>query len=147
MTYRGFRFASIAVVLCVLGGCTSTETAVTPVDTATDDEPTRIALRTGPSAGPGEIDGFCENGAGVYLSADDDAARLTLYVVTPAAEVTFERPELQLVTQQDDHQEMKVSEFESVTLRAGESWTLSERADGPLMDVFAEIDARVTAAW
>jgi hypothetical protein len=153
MNSRNFRCMSLAMVLgasgCMLGEADLAETHVagdagdSATETAVDVESTRIALQTGVSAEPGDNDGFCEDGAGVFLSAIGDAAHLTLYVVAPAEMVTFERSSLQLTTQQADGEATEVSDFEPVTLEAGESWSFAEDADGPLMDVIAEVDARI----
>lgn len=100
---------------------------------------TRIALRAGASVGPDEIDGYCEDGIGVYLSADDTQAMLTVYVVTPAESAVFVHPTLHLTTQQADMQWTQDKQFETVVLKAGESRTFAQEADGPLMNVEAEV--------
>jgi hypothetical protein len=101
----------------------------------------RIALRSGASVEPGEFDGYSENGIGVYLSADDTRALLTVYVVSPAQSAVFVRPTLRLTTQDGDAQSTEVSEFETIELGAGESRLFSEYTDGQLMDVSAELSA------
>jgi hypothetical protein len=104
-------------------------------------QPARIALRSGASVEPGEFDGYCENGIGVYLSADDTRALLTVYVVSPAESAVFVRPTLRLTTQDGDAQATDVSEFETIELGAGESRLFAEYTDGRLMDVAAELSA------
>jgi hypothetical protein len=148
MIARSLRCMLVLTVLVAASGCMATdEDFVQPEQAEADVEPTRIALKTGASAGPDDIDGFCEEGAGVYLSADGDGAQLMLYVVAPAEAVTFERPELRLITGQADGEVTEVREFASVTLIAGESKVLSAQAEAPLMDVVAEIETQVTPSW
>jgi hypothetical protein len=141
-----FQFICAAAVLCGGSGCMGTAEA----DFAQSDseenspagvEPTRIALRTGASVTPDDIDGFCNDGVGVYLSATTDRAELTVYVVAPAESAVFDRPALRLTTQQGDHQATDVMEFETIELQAGESRVFSKQAAGTLMDVVAEIGA------
>ena len=104
-------------------------------------EGTRIALRSGANVEPGEFDGYCENGIGVFLSADDKQALLTVYVVTPAESAVFVRPKLRLTTQDGDAQSTVESEFETIELGAGESKLFTESIDGQLMDVEAVLSA------
>lgn len=154
MTSRNFRCISVVAMLLAASGCmleadiAETDAARdSATDTAMDVASTRIALQTGASAEPGDNDGFCENGAGVILSAIGDAAYLTLYVVTPAEMVTFERSTLHLTTQRADGEATEVDDFEPVTLEAGESRSFTVEADGSLMHVVAEVDARVLPRW
>jgi len=100
-----------------------------------------IALRAGADVGADEIDGYSERGIGVYLSADDAQAMLTVYVVTPAEQAVFVRPTLHLTTQKGDIQWTQDRVFDSVTLKAGESRTFAQEADGALMNVEAEVSA------
>jgi len=146
MSRQSLLFMLSAATLSIASGCMSAEADIADtqleVAEAEDDiASTRIALRAGAAAGAGEIDGFCENGAGVYLSAREDSAELTVYVVTPAETVTFDRPALRVTTQRDDGQKTELNEFESVTLRAGESWSFAVEVgeDGTLVDVVAEL--------
>jgi hypothetical protein len=107
-----------------------------------DVEPSRIALRAGiASAGADKIDGFCDSGVGVYLSATADRAELTLYVVAPAESATFGHPALRVTTQEGDAQKTDISEFESVTLVAGESRVFAKHVEGTLLNVVAELAA------
>ena len=143
MACRHVQFAISIAALFLASACMGTAADVAASDEASpsaivEPDSNRIALRTGASVGPDEIDGFCENGAGVYLSADDTSAQLMVYVVTPAETVTFDRPELTLTTEQGDTQTFQ---FETVTLRAGESWTFAEKVDAKLVDVVAEVAA------
>jgi hypothetical protein len=89
-------------------------------------------------ATPQKFGGFSANGVGVYLSAVNDVAELTLYVVAPAQSATFGRPALYLTTREGDHTKTDVAEFEDVTLEAGESRVFSEEASGRLTEVFAD---------
>jgi hypothetical protein len=98
-------------------------------------EPTHTALRNGVFATPQTVGGHSVDGVGVYLSAVDNTAELTLYVVAPAESATFGRPALYLTTQEG---ETEVAEFEHVTIEAGESRVFREEADGTLMEVFAD---------
>lgn len=103
------------------------------------EEPGVAVLRSGSaSATPETVGGFCRDGAGVYLSATQDAAELLLYVVTPAQRATFSRPALYLTTREGDHSKTEVAEFEDVTLEAGESLVLQKEATGVLMEVLAD---------
>lgn len=102
-----------------------------------DSEAMREALRRGTSATPEEVGGFCVDGVGVLLTAVDDAAELTVYVVAPAMRATFTGPALHWTTREGDHSKTEVAEFEDVTLEAGESHVFRREADGPLMDAFA----------
>jgi hypothetical protein len=110
----------------------------TDVSQTASAEPSRMALRNAAYATPEAIGGFCVDGVGVYLSAVDGVAELTLYVVAPATRVTFDRPALYLTTQEGDHWNTEVAEFEAVTLEAGESHVFREEAEGPLMEVVAD---------
>lgn len=131
--------------------CMATEAdavATRPTYGPTADEPATVtsahlAMQTIASAEPGENAGSFENGAGALLSAIGDAAILTVYVVTPAEIVTFERSKLRLTSQQAAGEVTETTELETVTLEAGESWSFSEQADGTLMNAAAEIDAVV----
>jgi hypothetical protein len=107
-------------------------------DEVTADEPIQSALHNGVFATPQKFGGFSANGVGVYLSAVNDVAELTLYVVAPAQSAAFGRPALYLTTQQGDHVKTDVAEFEDVTLEAGESRVFSEEAGGRLTEVFAD---------
>ena len=89
-------------------------------------------------ATPETVGGFCSDGAGVYLSAVDNTAELTLYVVAPATIATFGRPALYLTTQEGEHWATETVEFEDVTLEAGESRVLRKQAAGTLMEVYAD---------
>jgi len=102
-----------------------------------DPEAMREALRTGTHATPEDVGGFCVDGVGVLLTAVDDAAELTLYVVAPAKSATFTGAALHLTTLDGDHSTTEVEEFEDVTLEAGESHVFRREASGQLMDVFA----------
>lgn len=102
---------------------------------------TRIGLRTGANVEPGELDGYCENGVGVFLSADDKQALLTLYVVTPAESAVFVRPTLRITTHDGDTQSSQVSEFETIELGAGESKLFAAYTEGQLMDAEAQLSA------
>jgi hypothetical protein len=101
--------------------------------------PARVALRSGTSTAADEIDGYCENGVGVYLSAAGDSAELTLYLVPPATRATFEHPALRLSVAQPEGAITDRHEFESVTLQVGESRVLSRQAQGKLMAAAAEL--------
>jgi hypothetical protein len=105
---------------------------------AAADEPIQSALHNGVFATPQNFGGFSANGVGVFLSAVNDVAELTLYVVAPAQSAAFGRPALYLTTQQGDHVKTDVAEFEDVTLEAGESRVFSEEAGGRLTEVFAD---------
>lgn len=102
----------------------------------------RIALQAGAWVGPDDVDGYCENGLGVYLSADEHQAMLTVYVVSPAESGVFVNPTLRLTTQQGDIQWTQDQQFETVALEAGQSRTFTLEADGPLMHVEAEVSAQ-----
>lgn len=127
--------------LLVSGCMTGAEAETAYSDQETVPGQTRIALRSGASVGPDEIDGYCENGIGVYLSADDTQALLTVYVVTPAESAVFVRPTLHLTTQEGDVQWIQDRQFETVELEAGQSHTFALEADGALMNVDAELSA------
>lgn len=135
------QFMLAAALLLGVSGCAGTEQDLSgsALDEAQSVEPTRIALRSGTSASADEIDGYCENGVGVYLSAAGDAAELTLYLVPPATQVTFEHPALRLSVAQSDGATTDRYEFDSVTLQAGESRVLTKQADGKLMAAAAEL--------
>jgi PBP1b-binding outer membrane lipoprotein LpoB len=137
----------IAPGALLLSGCMSAAEAAAVHDGV--DEPqveavtqAPIALRAGASVGADEIDGYSENGIGVYLSADDVQAMLTVYVVTPAEQAVFMHPTLHLTTQKGDIQWTQDRVFDSVMLRAGESRTFAQEADGALMNVEAEVSAQ-----
>jgi hypothetical protein len=143
MARRNVHFMAVAALL--LGGCMTAEADFSQSDLEAQEvegvEGKRIALRSGAAVEPGEFDGYCENGIGVYLSADDTHALLTVYVVTPAESAVFVRPTLRLTTQNGDAQTTEVSEFETIELGAGESKLLSEYTDGQLTEVVAELSA------
>lgn len=144
MARRTVPFMCAAALL--FGGCMATaEADFSQSDSEQADadsvQPARIALRSGAAVEPGEFDGYCENGIGVYLSADDTQALLTVYVVSPAESAVFVRPTMRLTTQDGDAQATEVSEFETIELGAGESRLFAEYTDGPLMDVAAELSA------
>jgi hypothetical protein len=146
MTCRNLQCIVAAAALLSASGCVGVEADFSQADSdeiaIAEVEPTRIALRAGTaSAGADEIDGYCESGVGVYLSATADRAELTLYVVAPAESATFEHPALRLTTQEGDGQKTDISEFETVTLVAGESRVFAKHAEGTLMNVVAEVAA------
>jgi hypothetical protein len=146
MTRRDLPCVLGTAMMIAVSGCMSTgegRELAGDSDTVRDVESTRIALRTGASAGPDELDGFCEDGAGVFLSAYGETADLTIYVVAPAETVTFERPALRLTTMLDGRPTTDISEFEDVTLHAGESRVFTAQTVGTLMDVVAEIGPSV----
>lgn len=128
--------------LITAAGCTGTSDGfaedTSDADQVAADEPTHTALRNGVFATPETIGGFSAEGVGVYLSAVDDTAELTLYVVPPAEIATFGRPALYLTTQEGDHWKTEVAEFDDVTVEAGESRVFRAQADGTLMEVFAD---------
>jgi hypothetical protein len=129
--------ALIAATGCVGNGAGFAEDT-SDTDQVAADEPTHTALRNGVFATPQTIGGFSVDGVGVYLSAVDNTAELTLYVVAPAESATFGRPALYLTTQEGDHWQTEVAEFEHVTVEAGESRVFREDAEGTLMEVFAD---------
>jgi len=146
MACRKLRCIVAAAALLSVGGCMSAEADLAAADSdeiaAEDVMPTRIALSTGAaSTSAGEIDGYCDRGIGVYLSATADRAELMVYVVTPAEYATFVRPALRLTTQDGADQKTDVSEFETVTLVAGESRVFTKQAEGTLMKAIAEVAA------
>ncbi len=104
---------------------------------ASDAEAMREALRTGAWATPEDVGGFCVDGVGVLLTAVDDAAELTVYVVAPAKSATFTGAALRLTIREGDHSMTEVAELEDVTLEAGESHVFRREAHGQLMDAFA----------
>lgn len=129
----------LASVALFLGGCMSAAEAEMSEPESQAVGQTRIALRAGAWVGPDEVDGYCENGLGVYLSADEHQAMLTVYVVTPAERGVFVSPTLHLTTQQGDIQWTQDQQFETVALEAGQSRTFTLDADGALMNVEAEV--------
>lgn len=135
----------ICAAALLFGGCMTAEADYAQSDLEAQEiegvEGTRIALRSGANVEPGEFDGYCENGIGVFLSADDKQALLTVYVITPAESAVFVRPRIRLTTQDGDAQSTKVSEFETIELGAGESKLFAEYTEGQLMDVKAELSA------
>jgi len=143
MARRTVHLISAAALL--FGGCMTAEADFSQSDLEAQEveavEGTRIALRSGANVEPGEFDGYCENGIGVFLSADDKQALLTVYVVTPAESAVFVRPKLRLTTQDGDAQSTVESEFETIELGAGESKLFTESIDGQLMDVEAVLSA------
>lgn len=143
MARRNVQLICAAALL--FGGCMTAEADFSQSDLEAEEvagvEGKRIALRSGANVEPGEFDGYCENGIGVYLSADDTRALLTVYVVSPAESAVFVRPTLRLTTQDGDAQSTDVSEFETIELGAGESRLFSEYTDGQLTDVAAELSA------
>jgi hypothetical protein len=135
--------ALVSAVGCAGSGESVASESVEPGDTSGTDEvaaeePLQAALRNGVLATPETVGGFSTEGVGVYLSAVDNKAELTLYVVAPAQSATFVRPALYLTTQEGDHSKTEVAEFEDVTIEAGESRVFREEAGGPLMEVFAD---------
>lgn len=144
MARRNMLLVGAAALL--FGGCMTAEADFSQSDLEAEGEvagvePRRIALRSGAAVEPGEFDGYCENGVGVYLSADDTRALLTVYVVTPAESAVFVRPTLRLTTQDGDAQATEVSEFQTIELSAGQSQVFTEYTDGRLMDAVAEVSA------
>jgi hypothetical protein len=144
---RPLQLLAAAAFVCAAGCAGSNESvaeepAVPGHTSATDevaaDEPLQAALRNGVLATPQTVGGFSTAGVGVYLSAADDTAELTLYVTAPAQSVTFGRPALYLTTQEGDHMKTEVAELEAVTIDAGESRVFRQAAGGKLMEVFAD---------
>lgn len=138
-----------AAALLAAAGCAATveaagetseesaeETSETSARAAAD--PALAALRGGAYATPETVGGFSVEGVGVFLTAVDDAAELTVYVVAPAERATFDRPTMYLTVQEGDHSMTEVAEFDDVTLEAGESRVFRKEAQGPLMGVFAD---------
>lgn len=151
MNCHHLRSMSVVAMLLGTSGCMGTESdsalpgqnAGSTMDEPAEIAPTHIALQTAASAEPGDNDGYCENGAGVLLSALGDAATLTVYVVPPAEIVTFERSMLHVTSQQADGEVTEVTELDAVTLETGESWSFSAQAPGTLMSAAVEVDAMV----
>jgi hypothetical protein len=147
---RMFLQLTAATALASAVGCAGSSESVAgdsvePGDTSGTDEvaaeePLQAALRNGVLATPETVGGFSTDGVGVYLSAVDNQAELTLYVVAPAKSATFARPALYLTTHEGDHSKTQVAEFEDVTLEAGDSRVFREEAGGELMEVFADFD-------
>ncbi|HKU39914.1 MAG TPA: hypothetical protein VJR89_17260 [Polyangiales bacterium] len=142
---------ALLLLMAALGsaaGCASGGAAVAEDDEASTTEPgpearadpTRAALQSGAYATPQAIGGFCVQGVGVYLSAVQDTAELTLYVVAPAQSATFARPALYLTTQEGESSKTEVAEFEDVTLQAGESFVLRKETEDRLLEVFADFE-------
>jgi hypothetical protein len=130
-----------AALICAAGCAGSGHDAAddtSDTDRVGADDSTQTALRNGVFATPETIGGFSADGVGVFLSAVDNAAELTLYVVAPAQSATFGRPALYLTTQEGDHSKTDVAEFDDVTVEAGESRVFRKEADGTLMEVFAD---------
>ena len=126
----------ISAAGCAVSG-DGVEQDTSDTDQGAPDESMHAALRNGVFATPEAIGGFSVDGVGVFLSAVDNTAELTLYVVAPAQSVTFARPALYLTTQEGDHHKTEVAEFEDVTIEAGESRVFREDVEGTLMEVFA----------
>lgn len=136
-----------AAIVCAVGCAGSAESVAgdpadreetSRTDEVASDEPIQTALHKGVFATPETGGGFSMDGVGVYLSAVNNAAELTVYVVAPAQRATFARPALYLTTQEGDHATTEVAELEDVTLEAGESHVFREEAEGNLMEVFAD---------
>jgi hypothetical protein len=144
MTPRSLQLTAAAVAL--LSGCMTAAADFAQTDAEGNAieavEQTPSALRTQTVVAPNEFDGYCDDGVGIYLSADDAKAQLTVYVVTPAVSAVFVRPALQLTTQEGDTESTQVREFETVTLHAGESRVFTEYAEGALMDATAEVSTQ-----
>lgn len=141
----GIALPLFAAVLAAATGCaTSGETPEELAEETADtseraaEDPTLAALRGGAHATPETVGGFCVEGVGVFLTAVDDAAELTLYVVAPADRATFDRPAMYLTVRDGEHSTTEVAEFDRVTLEAGESRVFRREAQGALMDVFAD---------
>jgi hypothetical protein len=141
-----FQSLATAALICAAGCAGSSERVEEPADPGdtsgtdevADDEPLQTALHNGVFATPETVGGFSTDGVGVYLSAVDNMAELTLYVVAPAQSATFRRPALYLTTQEDSHSKTEVAEFDDITIEAGESRVFREKAGGTLMEVFAD---------
>jgi hypothetical protein len=128
-----------AALVCAAGCAGSIErVAGEPASEVAPEDQTQAALHKGVLATPDTVGGFSTDGVGVYLSAVDDTAELTLYVVAPAQRATFSRPALYLTTQDGEHSKTEVAEFDDVTIEAGESRVFSREAGGKLMEVFAD---------
>jgi hypothetical protein len=139
--HSGLRLLT-AAALVAAAGCAGSSAGLAADTSDTHqvaaDESTHTALRNGVFATPQAVGGSAVDGVGVFLSAVDNTAELTLYVVAPAESVTFSRPSLYLTTQEADHSKTEVAEFEDVTLDAGDSRVFRAEADGMLMEVFAD---------
>ena len=119
-------------------GCAGNAEGAVPEDISDTDQVAVAALRMDAFATPETVGGFCTEGAGVFLSAVDNTAELTLYVVAPATIATFGHPALYLTTQEGEHRATETVEFEDVTLEAGESRVLRKQTAGTLMEVYAD---------
>lgn len=133
----------LAAALSVAGpGCVDANgeglEAPSPDAPASADEPIVTALRRGAFATPQAVGGFCSHGMGVYLSAVNNTAELTLYVVAPRSSATFGRPALYVTTRAGDYTQTETVEFDDVTLSAGDSHVLRKEAQGTLVEVFAD---------
>lgn len=135
--------ALLCTAACSGSGSHAADQLADPVETSDTPEvsaelPLEAALRDGAFATPESVGGFSTDGVGVFLTAVDNTAELTLYVVAPAKQATFYGPAMYLTTQVGDHAQTDIVEFEDVTLEAGESHVFRQEAGGTLMEVYAD---------
>jgi hypothetical protein len=91
-------------------------------------------------ATPDEFGDFFANGVGAFLSAKNNVAELTLYVLPPAKTATFKHPTLVLVMPRDPEPTNEANDFEDVTLETGQSHAFHVEAPGPLTQVIASFE-------
>jgi hypothetical protein len=132
----GLVAASSAIIGCV---GTEAEFADRESNLIADDEPAQPAAALASAlATPAEFGGYFANGVGAFLSAQNNSADLTLYVVTPASRTTFKHPSLQLMMPGDEPDELaEAQDFEDVTLEQGESRSFHAEPSGELQQVIA----------
>lgn len=91
-------------------------------------------------ATPEEFGGYFYKGVGAFLSAKNNVAELTVYVLPPASSATFKHPKLLLVMPHDQALEAEADDFDEVTLKTGQSRSFHTEAPGTLTQVVASFE-------
>lgn len=137
--YRLAMPASLALTGCVGAADNRAETEPDAIELVEVEEGEVPVLATA-LATPDEFGSYFSNGVGAFLSAKNDVAELTLYVLPPAERATFKKPSLLLVMPDDLEHATEANDFEDVTLETGQSHAFHTVAPGTLTQVVASFE-------
>lgn len=130
---------SLALTGCV--GTPDTQVAPPPDETEpTELEQSPATTQATALATPDEFGDYFADGVGAFLSAKNDVAELTLYLLPPAKTATIKHPSLLLVMPEDLDRATETNDFEDVTLETGQSHAFHVQAPGTLTQVIASFE-------
>ena len=91
-------------------------------------------------ATPDEYGSYFSNGVGAFLSAKNNVAEVTFYVLPPAELAMIKHPKLLLVMPSEQEPATEQNDFEDVTLKTGQSHAYHIEAPGTLTQVIASFE-------